>query len=189
MQVYHGSGTKFNEFKIQRFAKNASLMGYGIYLTDSKERAKCYADQYLYTVQFDNTNSKTVSSTELTMTLADVVSIYEAVAKKQIETDGYPYILSDWGEPTSDTEIDAENQLIALQAAKSTFETADNDLDVINEIYHECGNDADLLTSILSEMNIHYSVQNFVNMLTGEVSKEYVVFNPKDIQILAVQSN
>lgn len=51
------------------------------------------------------------------------------------------------------------------------------------------GNDTDLLNSILVKMNIYYSVQDFVNKLTGEVSKEYVVFNPKDIQVLAIRSN
>lgn len=76
-----------------------------------------------------------------------------------------------------------------LQGAESTLKIANDDLDIINEICHVYGNDTDLLNSILVKMNIYYSVQDFVNKLTGQVSKEYVVFNPKDIQVLAIRSN
>lgn len=184
--LYHGSKNDFNEFEIPKFHENGGTLGYGIYLTDSIERAKSYADDsgYLYTVELDDelTNSKPLSAKEVTLTVNQVAQIIEKVAQKQIDEEEYPYILSDWEEPTSETTMDAGNKAIVKRIAQNIVDDTD-DLNIINGISNQLGgNDsgAQILNPVLNEMNIHYAV---LDVDYYDKSKEYVVFNPDDIKI------
>ncbi|WP_349548964.1 hypothetical protein [Leuconostoc mesenteroides] len=184
--LYHGSKNDFNEFEIPKFHENGGTLGYGIYLTDSIERAKSYADDsgYLYTVELNDelTNSKPLSAKEVTLTVNQVAQIIEKVAQKQIDEEEYPYILSDWEEPTSETTMDAGNKAIVKRIAQNIVDDTD-DLNIINGISNQLGgNDsgAQILNPVLNEMNIHYAV---LDVDYYDKSKEYVVFNPDDIKI------
>lgn len=184
--LYHGSKNNFNEFEIPKFHENGGTLGYGIYLTDSIERAKSYADDngYLYTLELNDelTNSKPLSAKEVTLTVKQVAQIIEKVAQKQIDEEEYPYILSDWEEPTSETTMDAGNKAIVKRIAQNIVDDTD-DLNIINGISNQLGgNDsgAQMLNPVLNEMNIHYAV---LDVDYYDKSKEYVVFNPDDIKI------
>lgn len=184
--LYHGSKNKFNEFEIPKYHTNGGTLGYGIYLTDSIERAKSYANDsgYLYTVELNDelTNSKPLSAKEVTLTVNQVAQIIEKVAQKQIDEEEYPYILSDWEEPTSETTMDAGNKAIVKRIAQNIVDDTD-DLNIINGISNQLGgNDsgAQMLNPVLKEMNIHYAV---LDVDYYDKSKEYVVFNPEDIKI------
>jgi len=184
--LYHGSKNDFNEFEIPKFHENGGTLGYGIYLTDSIERAKSYANDsgYLYTVELNDelTNSKPLSAKEVTLTVNQVAQIIEKVAQKQIDEEEYPYILSDWEEPTSETTMDAGNKAIVKRIAQNIVDDTD-DLNIINGISNQLGgNDsgAQILNPVLNEMNIHYAV---LDVDYYDKSKEYVVFNPDDIKI------
>lgn len=184
--LYHGSKNDFNEFEIPKYHTNGGTLGYGIYLTDSIEREKSYANDsgYLYTVELNNelTNSKPLSAKEVTLTVNQVAQIIEKVAQKQIDEEEYPYILSDWEEPTSETTMDAGNKAIVKRIAQNIVDDTD-DLNIINGISNQLGgNDsgAQMLNPVLKEMNIHYAV---LDVDYYDKSKEYVVFNPEDIKI------
>lgn len=184
--LYHGSKNDFNEFEIPKFHENGGTLGYGIYLTDSIERAKSYANDngYLYTLELNDelTNSKPLSAKEVTLTVNQVAQIIEKVAQKQIDEEEYPYILSDWEEPTSETTMDAGNKAIVKRIAQNIVDDTD-DLNIINGISNQLGgNDsgAQMLNPVLNEMNIHYAV---LDVDYYDKSKEYVVFNPDDIKI------
>lgn len=184
--LYHGSKNDFNEFEIPKFHENGGTLGYGIYLTDSIERAKSYAEDsgYLYTVELNDelTNSKPLSAKEVTLSVNQVAQIIEKVAQKQIDEEEYPYILSDWEEPTSETTMDAGNKAIVKRIAQNIVDDTD-DLNIINGISNQLGgNDsgAQILNPVLNEMNIHYAV---LDVDYYDKSKEYVVFNPDDIKI------
>lgn len=184
--LYHGSKNDFNEFEIPKYHTNGGTLGYGIYLTDSIERAKSYANDsgYLYTVELndDLTNSKPLSAKEVTLTVNQVAQIIEKVAQKQIDEEEYPYILSDWEEPTSETTMDAGNKAIVKRIAQNIVDDTD-DLNIINGISNQLGgndNGAQMLNPVLKEMNIHYAV---LDVDYYDKSKEYVVFNPEDIKI------
>lgn len=184
--LYHGSKNNFNEFEIPKYHTNGGTLGYGIYLTDSIERAKSYANDsgYLYTVELNDelTNSKPLSAKEVTLTVNQVAQIIEKVAQKQIDEEEYPYILSDWEEPTSETTMDAGNKAIVKRIAQNIVDDTD-DLNIINGISNQLGgNDsgAQMLNPVLKEMNIHYAV---LDVDYYDKSKEYVVFNPEDIKI------
>lgn len=184
--LYHGSKNNFNEFEIPKYHTNGGTLGYGIYLTDSIERAKSYANDsgYLYTVELNDelTNSKPLSAKEVTLTVNQVAQIIEKVAQKQIDEEEYPYILSDWEEPTSETTMDAGNKAIVKRIAQNIVDDTD-DLNIINGISNQLGgNDsgAQMLNPVLKEMNIHYAV---LDVDYYDKSKEYVVFNPDDIKI------
>lgn len=191
LNLYHGSKNNFNEFEIPKFHDNGGTLGYGIYLTDSIERAKSYANDsgYLYTVELNDelTNSKPLSAKEVTLTVNQVAQIIEKVAQKQIDEEEYPYILSDWEEPTSETTMDAGNQAIVKRIAQKILDDTD-DLNIINGISNQLGgNDsgAQMLNPVLNEMNIHYAV---LDVDYYDKSKEYVVFNPDDIKISSKQN-
>ncbi|SPJ44560.1 hypothetical protein [Leuconostoc carnosum] len=184
--LYHGSKNNFNEFEIPKYHTNGGTLGYGIYLTDSIERAKSYANDsgYLYTVELNDelTNSKPLSAKEVTLTVNQVAQIIEKVAQKQIDEEEYPYILSDWEEPTSETTMDAGNKAIVKRIAQNIVDDTD-DLNIINGISNQLGgNDsgAQMLNPVLKEMNIHYAV---LDVDYYDKSKEYVVFNPEDIKV------
>ena len=100
--LYHGSKNNFNEFEIPKYHTNG----------------------YLYTVEITDelSQSQPLNATKVTLTL-------NQVAEKQIEDEEYPYILSDWEEPTSETTIDAGNN-----------------------------SGADTLVPILNDVGIHYAV-------------------------------
>ncbi|TFZ20184.1 hypothetical protein E2P74_00020 [Limosilactobacillus fermentum] len=131
--LYHGSKNNFNEFEIPKYHTNGGTLGFGTYLTDSIERANSYADTsgYLYTVELTDelSQSQPLNATKVTLTL-------NQVAEKQIEDEEYPYILSDWEEPTSETTIDAGNN-----------------------------SGADTLVPILNDVGIHYAVLDAYNSL------------------------
>lgn len=184
--LYHGSKKDFTTFEIPKFHENGGTLGYGIYLTDSIERANSYANDngYLYTIELDEKvlNSNPLSAKEVTLTVNQIAKIIEKVAQKQIDEEEYPYILSDWEEPTSETKMDAGNKAIVNRIAQSITDDTD-DLNIINGISNQLGgNDsgAQTLNPILNELNIHYAVLD-VEYYDG--SKEYVIFNPKDIKI------
>ena len=188
--LYHGSKNNFDEFEIPKYHTNGGTLGYGIYLTDSIERAKSYANDsgYLYTVELNDelTNSKPLSAKEVTLTVNQVAQIIEKVAQKQIDEEEYPYILSDWEEPTSETTMDAGNKAIVKRIAQNIVDDTD-DLNIINGISNQLGgNDsgAQMLNPVLNEMNIHYAV---LDVDYYDKSKEYVVFNPDDIKISSKQ--
>ncbi len=131
--LYHGSKNNFNEFEIPKYHTNGGTLGFGTYLTDSIERANSYADTngYLYTVELTDelSQSQPLNATKVTLTLNQVAEIIEKIAEKQIEDEEYPYILSDWEEPTSETTVDAGNN-----------------------------SGADTLVPILNDVGIHYAV-------------------------------
>lgn len=184
--LYHESKNDFNKFEIPKFHENGGTLGYGIYLTDSIERAKSYANDsgYLYTVELNDelTNSQPLSAKEVTLNVNQVAQIIEKVAQKQIDEEEYPYILSDWEEPTSETSMDAGNKAIVKRIAQNIVDDTD-DLNIINGISNQLGgNDsgAQMLNPVLNEMNIHYAV---LDVDYYDKSKEYVVFNPEDVKI------
>lgn len=198
MVLYHGSTDKFDEFKIMPFHKSGSDMGYGIYLTDDPERATRYSIDgktgkgFVYELDLKQqaANSKHILSADyVTLTDAEVGNLVSGIATQQIKDDGYPYILSDWQEPSSDTEMDEGNRMLAREIGVNLKASANDDLDIINSIGNESGgNDsaAATLNPILEQMGIHYGVRDFQDE-EGKMSKEYVVFNPKDIEIKKIQ--
>ncbi|WP_186421803.1 hypothetical protein, partial [Oenococcus oeni] len=116
----------------------------------------------------------------------------EGIAKQQIKEDNYPYILSDWDEPTSKTRIDEGNHQLAKHIAQTTIEVAKDDLDIINDLGNQVGgNDsaAKTLNPVLKQMNIHYAVKDFKDSQQDQdvISKEYIVFNPKDVKIMSIK--
>jgi hypothetical protein len=184
---YHGSPSKFDKFSLQQHV-NGSAMGYGVYLTKDKERAKGYSEgKYLYEVQVNNdviNNSRVLSYDGITLKPKEVSKLVQGVAKQQIQEDGYPYVLSDWGEPSSDTEIDDGNKQLCDQIAEYTISTSNDDLDIVNEFANEMGGGqgaADVLNPLLKDMNIHYATKDF-----DEKSKEYAIFNPDDAKIVKI---
>lgn len=186
LNLYHGSKNNFNEFEIPKYHTNGGTLGFGTYLTDSIERANSYADTngYLYTVELTDelTQSQPLNATKVTLTLNQVAEIIEKIAEKQIEDEEYPYILSDWEEPTSETTIDAGNKAIINRIAQSIIDDTD-DLNIINGINNQLGGNnsgADTLVPILNDVGIHYAV---LDVEYYDNSKEYVVFNPQDIKI------
>ena len=128
--LYHGSKNNFNEFGIPKYHTNGGTLGFGTYLTDSIERANSYADTngYLYTVELTDelSQSQLLNATKVTLTLNQVAEIIEKIAEKQIEDEEYPYILSDWEEPTSETTIDAGNKAIINRIAQSIIDDTDD---------------------------------------------------------------
>lgn len=190
LNLYHGSKNNFNEFEIPKYHTNGGTLGFGTYLTDSIERANSYADTngYLYTVELTDelTQSQPLNATKVTLTLNQVAEIIEKIAEKQIEDEEYPYILSDWEEPTSETTIDAGNKAIINRIAQSIIDDTD-DLNIINGINNQLGGNnsgADTLVPILNDVGIHYAV---LDVEYYDRSKEYVVFNPKDLKIVDKQ--
>lgn len=185
--LYHGSKEDFSEFEIPKYHKNGSTLGFGTYLTDSLDRAKSYADNdgYLYTVELNDELQKStpLSASKVTLTTNQVAEIIEEVAQKQIDEDEYPYILSDWEEPTSEVTMDAGNRKIAYNIAEKIIDDTD-DLNIINGINNQLGgNDsgAETLTPVLNKVGIHYAE---LDTDFYDNSKEYVIFNPKDIKIV-----
>lgn len=190
LNLYHGSKNNFNEFEIPKYHTNGGTLGFGTYLTDSIKRANSYADTngYLYTVELTDelTQSQPLNATKVTLTLNQVAEIIEKIAEKQIEDEEYPYILSDWEEPTSETTIDAGNKAIINRIAQSIIDDTD-DLNIINGINNQLGGNnsgADTLVPILNDVGIHYAV---LDVEYYDNSKEYVVFNPKDLKIVDKQ--
>lgn len=124
--LYHGSKNNFNEFEIPKYHTDGGTLGLGTYLTDSIERANSYADTngYLYTVELTDelSQSQLLNATKVTLTLNQVAEIIEKIAEKQIKDEEYPYILSDWEEPT----IDAGNKAIINRIAQSIIDDTDD---------------------------------------------------------------
>lgn len=190
LNLYHGSKNNFNEFEIPNYHTNGGTLGFGTYLTDSIERANSYADTngYLYTVELTDelSQSQPLNATKVTLTINQVAEIIEKIAEKQIKDEEYPYILSDWEEPTSETTIDAGNKAIINRIAQSIIDDTD-DLNIINGINNQLGGNnsgADTLVPILNDVGIHYAV---LDVEYYDNSKEYVVFNPKDLKIVDKQ--
>jgi len=132
------------------------------------------------------TQSQPLNATKVTLTLNQVAEIIEKIAEKQIEDEEYPYILSDWEEPTSETTIDAGNKAIINRIAQSIIDDTD-DLNIINGINNQLGGNnsgADTLVPTLNDVGIHYAV---LDVEYYDRSKEYVVFNPKDLKIVDKQ--
>ena len=186
--LYHGSAIQFDEFELQRVPSSGRDMGFGIYLTDKQERAERYteSDGYIYKVALDEKaeNSMPLSADKVTLTTDKLEAIITKIAENQIADEGYPYMLSDWDEPTSETEIDAGNKRIIKTIAESLIDDSD-DLQIINGINNQLGgNDsgASVLVPVLNDLNIHYAVQDFE--FQNEMTKEYVIFNAKDINIV-----
>lgn len=185
--LYHGSKVSFDEFEIPEYHTNGGDLGFGTYLTNDLDRAKMYADNdgYLYTVELNDElkNSTPLSPDKVTLTKEQVTQIIEEVSKQEMQQDGYPYMLSDWGEPTSETTMDAGNKKIAQNMAESVIDDTD-DLNIINGINNELGGNASgakVVVPALNKMGIHYAeLKNDYD----DVSKEYVIFNPKDIKIV-----
>ena len=190
--LYHGSPVKFDEFEIQRNPNSGTDMGFGIYLTDNKERAKKYSDDgYVYTVSVSDElmASTPLSDSEVTLTEDKISEIITKVAEYQISDEGYPYILSDWDEPSSETEIDDGNRDI-INMMSSEMINDDNDIQIINGLNNQLGGadgGARILGPILNEVGIHYAVRDFVDETAKErTSQEYVIFNPKELTITQV---
>lgn len=188
--LYHGSNEKFDKFEI-RESKNGTALGFGVYLTDSSVRAKTYG-KYMYQVQLtEDPENRAVSTDKITLSQNEVTKMIEEVAQKQIDEDGYPYILSDWEEPSSETEIDEGNHMIAQNMSENIVSTSESDIDIINDLGNQVGGRAsasECLSPILKKMHIHYAVKDFQlkNGDKTEDTKEYIVFNPKDIKINSV---
>ena len=196
VMLYHGSDKKFEKFKIPDYHKTGSDLGFGVYLTDDIERAKRYANNgFVYDVKFDIEGNKSVSADHVTLDVAAVTKLIEGVAREQIRTDEYPYILSDWGEIGSETEIDDYNHELAKNIAKNTIDNSDDDLDIINDLGNQLGGTrsaAITLDPVLEDMNIHYAVRNFEDQKqdnSSKVSQEYIVFNPDDLVITKARSS
>lgn len=189
-QLYHGSPKEFTSFKLPGVNEvtNGKEMGFGVYLTNDYARACRYAnDGYVYDVALSQNaeNSRVVYADRVSLLQSEVTQLVEGIAKSQIEEDEYPYILSDWAEPTSETEIDSGNHAIAEQIAQNARESSNSDLDVINDLYNQCGGDeaaARLLQPRLNDLGVHFAVRNFDD---GEVanSREYIIFDPNDLRI------
>lgn len=184
-ELYHGSKNKFSEFELPKFHDHGGKLGYGVYLTDNQERARSYANEgYLYTINLSDQlkESKPLSDSQVTLNVDQVSKIVEKISQKQIDEEGYPYLLSNYEEPSSELSMDEGNLNLAREIAEKIV-VDDSDLDIVNELNNELGggNDgAEILNPILNEMGIHYAV---IEAEEFDGNKEYVIFNPKDIKI------
>lgn len=189
-KLYHGSRTEFDQFKIQSYHRTGGAMGYGIYLTNSTTRALTYAEnEYLYTVDLKPSafkQARTLSVNKLTLTHKEATFLIEELTKEQIKNDGYPYMLSDWEEVSSETDLDQGNRGIARRIATKLLEGNSTDIDFLNDVGNQIGGNesaAELLNPILSKMGVHY----VTSPVKGELNQlDYLVFNPDDLIIQGV---
>lgn len=190
--LFHGSPVSFDQFELQStHSSGGTAMGYGIYFSDSKERAEMYANEgYIYEVEGEVLNARGLLGNEVTLDVNEIESIISSIAQSQIDgKDEYPYILTEFGaEVSSEIEMDEGNQAIAYEMAETIYKDEVDDLSIVNSIYQLLGGDSaientEFLNSALEELNIKYGVQEFIGE-NNISSQEYVVFNPKNIQIL-----
>lgn len=179
MTLYHGSPNQFDAFELGKGHKNGTGMGYGIYLTDSKGRAEAYAGDagVVYTVS--TPDQDLVSTEKLTLNRDRVESLVTSIAQQQIDHEQYPYLLSDWGEPTSETTLDEGNKRI-INRITDNLMTENSDVDVVNSLYQELGGDYgsnDYLQNALNEAGLFGAERDF------DGTKEIVIFNPDDVRI------
>jgi hypothetical protein len=182
---YHGSPVDFEAFELQQIPTVGTNMGFGVYLTDDGTRAERYTGNdngIVYTVDFEP--GREMFFDELTLSRDEITELVGNIAKQQIENDGYPYILSDWDEPTK--EWSEQNDGIVSQIVDSLSELPD-DVELLNSLNNELGGDAhdkdSLIQAELTKMGVTHSTRMYVGV-DGETSQETVVFNPANLKIV-----
>lgn len=178
---YHGSSAEFDQFKNnnQNIATGRTF-GFGTYLTDDLERARGYAGENGFIYEVEPQLNKALSSNEITLSHEEVSKILTGLSKQQIEDDGYPYLISDYGvgEPTE--EWSEYNEQMVSEIADKVFESSENDTDVINEL-NNTGGDPDLVAKELNKMGRTHII-NTIDFEEGP-SQELIVQDTQNLRI------
>lgn len=185
MVWYHGSANDFDKFKLPEASEHGAGtdMGFGLYFTDSVYRAQIYAEQgNVYEIELEDSGMG-ISNSGVTLSQDKVSEIVKKFAEKEIEEDGYPYSLSDWGEATE--EWSEVNDDLSKYIASRMIDATD-DVAIINSIYQQMGGDQgmakEILPGVLTEVGITHSIREFD--FEGQPSLEMVVFDPQNIEIV-----
>lgn len=187
--LFHGSKKSFDVFELQNNVENGTDLGFGIYLTDDLHRAEMYSgdEGYIYSIDSNSLKGKAISAEEVTLTHDQVFTMIVSISEGQLASEeSYPYLLSDYAEPTSETEMDEGNLQIASDMALDILNSANDDLDVINELNNLLGRGTEetmMVVNALNEQNIRYTIKKYTND-NEKISKEIVVFDPASIKIL-----
>lgn len=190
MVLFHGSEKSFDEFQLQSVhTSDATSMGYGLYFTDNKERAEMYANEgYLYEVSGDLLTSRAVYDERVTLTIDEVELLINHIAESQLQgEEQYPFIIADEAELSSEVMMDEGNKQISHQLAEEVVNSSSDDLSIINDLNNRLGGDFgsnEYLNEALEQLNIKYGIKDFV-LDDNTHTKEYVVFDPKNITILS----
>lgn len=187
--LFHGSKKSFDHFELQNNPENGTDLGFGVYLTDDQERAELYVgdEGYVYTIDPTAIDGRELSTEEITLTHDQVQELVVSISEKQMAgEEHYPYLLSDYGEPSSETEMDEGNRLIASEFAYNILDSASNDIDIINDLNAMLGREVEetrLLVAALNEQNIRFAVREYAAD-EEKISKEIIVFDPNVVKIL-----
>ncbi|MDR3241698.1 MAG: hypothetical protein LBT37_05960 [Lactobacillaceae bacterium] len=179
--LYHGSPTKFDSFNNEYEARSGRQNGFGTYLTDSMTRAYAYSeheDGYVYEVRANLQDS--ISGTERTLSPNDIQSIVQGITMRQIEEDGYPYLLSDFFENTTE-EWSAINHGLTYDLANQLLGNA-SDIDIVNELHNLTGRSGDLVANELTKLGRTHVITKHDNG-NGVIDQEIVVFDPANLRI------
>lgn len=173
MKLYHGSPSKFDQFKPDFMRTNGTAEGIGFYFTTDKDIAEGYAHEgYLYTVEING--HKALSSEEITLT-------YEEVEKLILALDEKDEYLSNYG----DKEWEGFEKVLN-EAVNSTFDFCDNDVEIISGIYNTNGEDKEVLSMVYDLLGYdHYVVET---PTWGEGQKIVIALTNEIIDILEVES-
>lgn len=142
---------------------------------------------YIYTIDPSSLQGNVLSSEEVTLTHDQVFELVVSISEDELSSDDpYPYLLSEVGEPSSETEMTEGNLFLASVLASQILDSANDDLDVINELNNLLGRVVEgskVVIEALNKQDIHYSIRAHIDD-QGKSTKEIVVFDPTIINIL-----
>ena len=169
LTLYHGSFSDFDHFDLKYVLTGVGQAdyGYGIYLSDNPETAREYsAGHYVYTAKI--TGNKFLDS--------EVISPVEA---RKIARDFYNYYLqTDYGK---EAYAGHENEFWDMEC--QYIEKADNGVQVYNTISSILGSDKDASEYLNSKGYVGLRILSD-NGITGEKFHNYMIFDPRNINIV-----
>lgn len=165
--LYSGSPNLFTKFDRKFIGTNATMEGRGFYFTSNKKIAEGYAENgYLYEV-FVNVG-KNISYDKKTLTKTQIKTLINNLEDKGID------ILSNWG----DVSYDGKNKV--LNEALNAYYDNDNDVDIINGMFNDIGQDYTLYDELIK---MGYRGTEIKSANWGEGQKIVVSFSPNDIKL------
>ena len=139
---YHGSNQLFTKPKLHMPEKNGHDGGFGFYIARDDKLAKCYG-KYLYSCDLDC--KRGLSDTSNTFNETELLDLF-----KWLKENDCDYL---------ENYADVTEPAVWQQTAKKVSQTlmSENDLDLINDIYHAIG-DYDVLIAWLCNHQITHGV-------------------------------
>lgn len=180
-RLFHGSESSFEQFEHQQSYQHGHNNGFGFYMTPDLNRAKTYAENgYIYEVDTSKVSDmRMLDSEKVTLSNDDLADFIDYVNQQQIEDDGYPYLLSDYGYDLDESEFEYTHEY-SQQLADSMLENEydESDVDIINDLNNALG-DSELAGKALTKINIGYSLDHSLDQDNPDV----VIFDPGNIKI------